>query len=1463
MNQASNLVVPMVLWGPHAPTHCISAIHMTSDLQIIVTGSNDGQICVWDVLPNWQIFPRSMLFGHSASISCLTKASNNPDRHLFISSADNGEMCLWDISDGRCIEHTKHSTIHTSIEAYQFSNARDIKLVCNGYYPEIHVIDPLSLEILFSLSSRVAPDWISALCILRPIKRQDDVVVAISNSGTVKVWTLNGTESKASQPIYEDESKQIRCLNAHTLRCCAYNQRTVLIVCSKYWQIYDAGDFSLLCSESNRCGERWLGGEFIGVDRVVVWGNNGKGYMYKLPTNLLKGSILESANSENPQYHTKMGAQVTLQAPQAYSILSLQSERHLSCSPTMMYLLGTRDQHRKILVRGDSEAQLVVWEIPEVDEKSMKLVRQESFEKLPVVPPRSNVSLEEVWTSSSSTPGIIDHVSKCNDRSEQITATVYIPSQGKFVVGREDGSIVIVPATHTIILQLLDYKQPKTKDFASYRTLYGHEGRVNCLLYPHNDNSRYEAEYLISGGIDFCLILWDVNTGNRLHTFTIHGGEILQLFVPPPTCNTRVLPCICSVASDHSVALVSLKERKCIMLAARQLFPVVTVKWRPHDDFLILGCTDGTVYVWQMETGHLDRVVHGVLAEDIIAACGENQDEVIEKLANPSISIAQAFKRRNLATFQNLAKQRIQQMQSAVQNANVHPGIMQKAQSYPLLIQGVRCNTKDPDAHVMFFDIEALIVQLLSDQYNNMSPSTLEAHGFFATEKAKNQDGLDEAQRKIAGFIAKVKDKAENVGQKIQQKAESAGLKPSGSPLLTPKGTPTHGAQNGEKGKKPKGTLVISSQDITLETAQLLMSCLHAWGLDLDLDRLCANKLGLIRPKCPVSFGLLSRGGHMCLMMPSWHKHLIAKTLATINAVPQPFPHTEQETHLFTTKCHWQLSSSTTTQHLLTVISIANTLMGMTNASLVTQGKIVRRSLEPTSMLVTESTSSGTDSDNEMDNDCKSVYQAQIKQGWSLLAALHCVLLPDLVGRSEYKPPELQMLARRWQDRCLEIREAGQALLLGELRRIGPEGRKRVIDTWAPFLPSYVDPNLSILSENQATTETEEHTDDDDDQMLTTDAPIRKLTSSFESRRRQATAIVMLGVIGAEFGQEMEPSKRKSTTETPQKKSSVAEGFGITKYSHAMHTSKALTFLLLHPPSPRLPAFTPIRRAAIDLIGRGFTVWEPYLDVSAVLLGLLELCIDGDHLVPSMTFGLPLSPQADACRTARHALSLIATARPPAFIITMAKEVARHNALVQNAQSQHVQTNSVLVRAKSEILRVIELLVDKIPNDVVDLLVEVMDVSVHSMDHNQIKQKGLQEVFPQICRFSMVSYCASNRRICVGAKNGGLAFYDLKQSKCQVLVGHGGAVTALCFSPEGKYLTSYSHADGKLCVWQTASTSLFNIGSQQTKCVKTFNAPPLEAGSSINILKLARLVWIDNRTFVLLYANGSESKYKV
>ena len=67
--------------------------------------------------------------------------------------------------------------------------------------------------------------------------------------------------------------------------------------------------------------------------------------------------------------------------------------------------------------------------------------------------------------------------------------------------------------------------------------LRGHQGRVNCLLYPHGESNRYEMGHLISGGIDFSINVWDIYTGNLVHRFVVQAGQITQLLLPPPTCS--------------------------------------------------------------------------------------------------------------------------------------------------------------------------------------------------------------------------------------------------------------------------------------------------------------------------------------------------------------------------------------------------------------------------------------------------------------------------------------------------------------------------------------------------------------------------------------------------------------------------------------------------------------------------------------------------------------------------------------------------------------------------------------------------------------------------------------------------------------------------------------------------------------------------------------------------------------
>jgi hypothetical protein len=46
-----------------------------------------------------------------------------------------------------------------------------------------------------------------------------------------------------------------------------------------------------------------------------------------------------------------------------------------------------------------------------------------------------------------------------------------------------------------------------------------------------------------------------------------------------------------------------------------------------------------------------------------------------------------------------------------------------------------------------------------------------------------------------------------------------------------------------------------------MEIAQLLLSLLLGWGLDIELDGISEARLGLLKPLVPISFGQISKGG--------------------------------------------------------------------------------------------------------------------------------------------------------------------------------------------------------------------------------------------------------------------------------------------------------------------------------------------------------------------------------------------------------------------------------------------------------------------------------------------------------------------------------------------------------------------------------------------------------------------------
>ncbi|MFH4974008.1 hypothetical protein AB6A40_000717 [Gnathostoma spinigerum] len=1335
----SGLVVPVVLWGKSPPRNKITCVRPLSKGNVVLTGSADGEVIIWDVTEKGELVARMMLIGHDASITCLSPTGVTVSSTRFVSASSDGQLNLWDSTDGRSVDSVLSPYIHRSITPYcvHGSSPYSCRLYCIGDYAEIIVLDPQDLNTLFTLSSRVEPDWICAISIFL-LPGRPDSVVGISKNGMMKVWRLVDLDKKdLSSPLYEEESKSVGAIGVQSVSWSMKNPSALLVLTEKNWQIFDLIDLDMHFNVEMH--EVIISGAIIGIDRVAVACRDSSVKVYLIPKERIVGMDATGTSSEQ-----KFVAGDSLDI-KPYAILppfECNDAWHSNASFYFMTIVS-KEVFIYMVYRANMNGNLSLSVVP--DPPGASTTRHPlSFTCT------TKTSLSEIWSRLGRLPpAIFDS----ND-SRKITATMYVSSQGRLIFGRDDGSILILSACEALARQLLDV--PSTD--ISCRRLFGHNAAVSCLLYPHEEHSRYDMQIFVSGSLDFSVIVWNINTGSRLYRFCAQGGPILKMLVPPFNCSIRVQHTICCIAGDNSAALLSLKENKCLLLASRQVFPIVEVRWRPLDDFMLLRCEDDSVYVWQMDTANLERIVTGLMSDEVMAACDEQvgvEDGQDEAGASQAIQMLRAVRNKNLSAIRQIAKSGQEEKDSS---------IVDKEAELPSPISIQPLSRSADAAHIVLFDIDSLIAGLLSSE----------------KEKEKEDKNDGKSLSSLIGGKTNVKSLP-----KIKWKTES---------------------------------------DLHMDVAYLCMSLLHAWMLDSDLDIVCLKKLDLFKPKIPLNFGLVSRLGHISVMLP------------------QPKNSPEKETfEYFAEHIRWSSNSSLTTIHLLAIMSVANTLMSLKDSTFQKT-----RRLSPRKSSIHRTTSEQREK------------ESQVRQGWSLLTALHCCVLPDLIKpKASYCSPRIELLARRWQDRCIEVRLAAQALLTREMNRLGAAGRKRLLQVWAPFLPTLLSPELSIFGSRVLTAAMNTAT-----QPVIANAepppipprsnehiPLPEVQHSVEStesteagiqqiRRNQATSIILLGVLGAEFPDE------------------------LNQMDLSRATAQSLLELLIAPPSALLPFNSPLRRAAIDLIGRGFCLWQPHLDISKVLLGLLDLAATSEkHQVDGVAI---LTSSADACRTARNALNLIATARPPALITALSKEVARYNNAAQHQTIQHTVV-SPLLKSRTEVLRIIELLSEKQYMDVSDLIIPVGEILVHCLDTSLLKHRTLSEIFPPITKFYMVGYCANTRRIAFGGRNGTVVVHELRAARSQTIQAHRGGVTAVAFSEDGKYLATYGAEEAKINFWQSSQTFLGMVQSQ-LKCVRTVQAPAIfpviSPGGSPQPFR-ARLVWISSKSLTLMLPNNKEHRFSM
>ncbi|XP_026923078.1 WD repeat-containing protein 72 isoform X2 [Acinonyx jubatus] len=845
----------VALWGKKAPLHSITAIMITDDQQTIVTGSQEGQLCLWNLSPELKISAKELLFGHSASVTCLAKARDFSKQPYVVSAAENGEMCVWNVTNGQRVEKATLPYRHTAICYYHcsFRMTGEGWLLCCGEYQDVLIIDAKSLAVIHTFISSQSPDWINCLCIVHSMRIQEDSLLVVSVAGELKVWDLSSSINsiQEKQDVYEKESKFLDSLNCRAIRFCTYTERLLLVVFSKCWKVYDYCDFSLLRTEVSRSGQFFAGGEVLAAHRIIIWTEDGHSFIYQLLNRWAQmGAAYKTFSGLSKSIYPADG-RVLKETIYPHLLCSTSVQENKGLSFVMGYMNERKEPFYKILFSGEVSGRITLWHIPDVPVSK--------FDGSP-----REIPITATWTLQDNfdkhhTMSIIDHVPGAG--TVVVTSSEYVSSLDKLICGCEDGTILITQALNAAKAGLLEGGS-LLKDSLPHKVLKGHHQSVTSLLYPHGLSSKLDQSWLLSGDQDSCVILWNIFTEEVLHKFFLEAGPVTSLLMSPENFRLRSDQVICCVCSDHSVALLHLEGKRCLLHARKHLFPVRMIKWHPVENFLIVGCADDSAYIWEIETGTLERHETGERARIILNCCDDSQP-LKPEFALPVTSETHKHKSVEQRPSSSCQFGPIPcpglQVESSWKVADVKPF------SGPFNVLPVKTRWSDIGFHILLFDLENLVELLLPTPVCDVDPS----NSFYGSEilrRAKStveKKTLTLKRNKTASGSLSAEAQAKPVSENQAQGENTA------KSLGDNEGIKRQKKIKNSKKMHPKPSRKVDA-NVTIDTAKLFLSCFLPWGVDKEFDNLCIKHLDILKLQGSVSLGLASNEDHFSLMLPGW-----------------------------------------------------------------------------------------------------------------------------------------------------------------------------------------------------------------------------------------------------------------------------------------------------------------------------------------------------------------------------------------------------------------------------------------------------------------------------------------------------------------------------------------------------------------------------------------------------------------
>ncbi|BAY30077.1 WD-40 repeat-containing protein [Nostoc carneum NIES-2107] len=573
----------------------IFSLAFSADSELLVTGSIDGELCVWRWRDNQQIFKQA------AHHTIVESVAFSPNCELIASSSRDKTVKLWDVSTGQCLL-TWHLP-HGSIKNLAFSQNGNQLFGCLEKQIIAWDVQTGNYSTLVEYESRI-----SAMA----VSNHRDILAFGAVDGTINIWDINigklvktlHTESGIILSVIITDKQKILAssLTNKTLKIWDVDKRSCIL--DLFAQSYN---FSLIAISRDGLNLATGSGEKI----IKTWDIHTNKYLQSLEGHL--SEINTIAFSPNSKIMATGSVDRTVKL---WDVATGKCLKTLQGRTDFVHSVGFSCDG-KILASG-SQHEIRLWDFNSGQCLTNLSVDQDWLYSLNLSPDGkllacANLGNENhiirLWQLESLPQG---NICQTPDKilpghTDNIWAIAFSPDSKIIVSGSSDRTV-----------KLWDSQTGQC-----LKTFSGHTRPVISVAFSP------DGKTIASCGGHSIIKLWDVTTGECLQTIQEVASYVLS-FSP----NSYIL------ASGNTSGLIKLwdiRNGECVATLGRYGKPIISLAFSPDGEILATGSFDGTVALWNLSTSQCIKIIEintgsvwslAFSPDGEILACGSNAETI-------------------------------------------------------------------------------------------------------------------------------------------------------------------------------------------------------------------------------------------------------------------------------------------------------------------------------------------------------------------------------------------------------------------------------------------------------------------------------------------------------------------------------------------------------------------------------------------------------------------------------------------------------------------------------------------------------------------------------------------------------------------------------------------------------------------------------------------------------------------